>query len=338
MAYIVYKSDGTLFLTLDDGQLNTSDTSITLLGKNVINYGQYQNSNIIHMLENFSKTSPPANPLTGQIWFDKTLSSLRLNVYNGTSWKSVPNLTISSSAPSINPGDLWWNPDAQELSVQSTSTMVSIGGKDSIAPAAAKLAISRKINGVDFDGTSDITITSSLPNSLTFGTYLTGGEFSGNSPITTDVDVGTVNQPTPSKVVARDSNGDVWFQVGHGTATASKYADLAEKYKADRTYDVGTVVVIGGKEEVTECSDGDRAIGVVSGNPGFMMNTELVNGTYIALKGRVPVKIYGDVKKSDKLVAGPSGRAIRSLDHTSTVFAIALEDSNGKDIIEALVL
>jgi hypothetical protein len=42
MSYTIYKSDGSLFLTLEDGQLDTSNTSLTLLGKNVINYGQYQ--------------------------------------------------------------------------------------------------------------------------------------------------------------------------------------------------------------------------------------------------------------------------------------------------------
>jgi hypothetical protein len=69
-----------------------------------------------------------------------------------------------------------------------------------------------------------------------------------------------------------------------------------------------------------------------------MMNRELKNGTYIALKGRVPVKIHGNVKKNQRLIAGPNGTAVATLTANSDVFAVALEDSNGKDIIEALVL
>jgi hypothetical protein len=125
----------------------------------------------------------------------------------------------------------------------------------------------------------------------------------------------------------------------YGTATSARYADLAEKYLADKEYEVGTVVVVGGEKEVTACSHGCRALGVVSANPAYMMNSELAGGTYIALKGRVPVKVYGTVNKGDRLVAADNGCAIRA--HLSTeVFAIALETSNdaGVKTIEAVVL
>jgi hypothetical protein len=338
MSYVIYKSDGSLFLTLEDGQLDTSNTSLTLLGKNVINYGQYQNSNAVHMLENFADQESPPNPLTGQLWFDKTSDILRLKLYNGSSWNSLPNFVYSSTTPTLNSGDLWWKTDSQELYIRSTSTTVLIAGASITAASATRLATARTINGISFDGSDNITISSTLTNSLVFGTYITGNDFNGSVATTIDVDVGTVNQPVPSKVVARDNNGDVWFRVGNGTSTASQYADLAEKYLADKDYEVGTVMMIGGLSEVTQCDQGHRAVGVVSDNPGFMMNKDLKDGTYIALKGRVPVKIHGNIKKSQRLIAGPAGTAIATVNPDPDVFAIALEDSNGKDIIEALVL
>jgi hypothetical protein len=125
-----------------------------------------------------------------------------------------------------------------------------------------------------------------------------------------------------------------------GTATAARYADLAEKYLADAEYEVGTVVAVGGEKEVTASSIGQRALGVVSSNPAFMMNKDLEGGTYIALKGRVPVKVVGEIVKGDQLVAGVNGVAMAHTLDSAYVFAIALESSKdtGIKLIEAVVL
>lgn len=339
MAYIIYKSDGSLFLTIEDGQVDTSNTSLSLVGKNVINYGQYETSNYIHLLENFANNNPPNSPIEGQLWFDKTTDVLRLKVYSGQTWKSLPNFVFSTSTTTLNPGDFWWKTDSEELYIQSTLTTALIGGPNIVAKSATRLATLRNINGVPFDGSEDITISATLTNSLVFGNYVIGASaFNGTATTTIAVDTGDVAQPVPGKVVARDTSGDIWFRVGHGTATAARYADLAEKYLADRDYETGTVLTVGGTAEVTECSYGDRAIGVVSENPGFMMNKDLENGTYVALKGRVPVKVFGEVKKSQRLVAGPNGRAVPISSPNADVFAIALEDSNGRDVVESLIL
>lgn len=128
----------------------------------------------------------------------------------------------------------------------------------------------------------------------------------------------------------------------NGTATAARYADLAEKYLADKEYEPGTVVSVCEHEdhEVEACNWGQRAIGVVSTNPAFMMNKDLEGGTYVALKGRVPCKITGAVRKGQRLIAGNNGTAVAAVPHAGDVFAIALESSNESDvkIIEVLVL
>jgi hypothetical protein len=144
---------------------------------------------------------------------------------------------------------------------------------------------------------------------------------------------------SPNTIVARDSSSDIYANLFRGEATSARYADLAEKYLADQEYEVGTVVSVGGSAEVTASKDGDRAIGVVSANPAYMMNSELEGGTYIALKGRVPVKVTGSVKKGDRLVAGNNGYAQVAVDKLD-VFAVALE-TNLEDttkLVECVIL
>lgn len=119
-------------------------------------------------------------------------------------------------------------------------------------------------------------------------------------------------------------------------------ADLAERYIADNMYEVGTVLMIGGEKEVTAAQAGYRAIGTVSEKPGYLMNLQLTesNTVPVALKGRVPVKVIGNVKKGDRLIASDNGFAkILTTECTSLVFGIAITDNNTEvGTIEALIL
>jgi hypothetical protein len=144
---------------------------------------------------------------------------------------------------------------------------------------------------------------------------------------------------TAYSIAARDSGGNIAAVLFQGTATSARYADLAEKYLADSEYDVGTVMVIGGTAEVTASTYGELAIGVISANPAYMMNSELQGGVYVALKGRVPIKVKGAVRKGDRLVAGDQGCAQVAQDRLD-VFAVAMESSDNTDVklIESVVL
>ena len=144
---------------------------------------------------------------------------------------------------------------------------------------------------------------------------------------------------TAYSIVARNSSGDITANLFQGTATSARYADLAEKYLADAEYEVGTVMVVGGAAEVTASTYGELAIGVISENPAIMMNSELEGGIYVALKGRVPIKVKGIVRKGDRLVAGNWGCAEVAQDRLDT-FAVAMESSDSEDVklIESVVL
>lgn len=147
--------------------------------------------------------------------------------------------------------------------------------------------------------------------------------------------------PDANTIAARNNVGNLEAVLFQGTATAARYADLAEKYLTDKPYDFGTVVSVGGPAEVRESALGERALGVISQNPAFMMNKDLENGQYVALKGRVPVKVVGAVNKGDRLVASNNGCAIKAtVDNVADTFAIALDSSDNTDVktIEAVVL
>jgi hypothetical protein len=92
-----------------------------------------------------------------------------------------------------------------------------------------------------------------------------------------------------------------------GTATSAEYADLAERYAADKEYEPGTVVILGGEKEITESTDSAsiNVFGIISTAPGFEMNSGAGSDAthpYVALAGRVPCKVIGPVKKGERLV------------------------------------
>jgi hypothetical protein len=105
MSYQLNKTDGTLLLDLIDGQIDTASTNLTLVGRNYTGYGEAFNENFIKLLENFSNTAAPSNPLTGQLWWNS--SDQRLQVYNGTVWKSSGGPIVQNTQPQMVAGDLW---------------------------------------------------------------------------------------------------------------------------------------------------------------------------------------------------------------------------------------
>ena len=145
--------------------------------------------------------------------------------------------------------------------------------------------------------------------------------------------------PVADTVAARDSSGNLEAVLFEGTATSARYADLAEKYLTDKNYEYGTVVSVGGVQEVTASKEGDRALGVISPNPAYMMNAHLAGGQFVALKGRLQVKVIGPVNKGDRLIATDNGYAKASSSHAD-VFGIALESNSSADVkhVESVVL
>jgi len=140
----------------------------------------------------------------------------------------------------------------------------------------------------------------------------------------------------PDTIVARSSGNVIFASEFNGTATSAKYADLAEKYTTDKEYPTGTIMSVGGAEETTASGLNDIVIGVVSAEPAFLMNSAS-EGQALALKGRVPVRVTGRVKKGQAIyVAGAGiGSAMTSL----SLVGVALEDkvSDSEGLVECVL-
>jgi hypothetical protein len=149
---------------------------------------------------------------------------------------------------------------------------------------------------------------------------------------------------TPNTIPARDSSADIYATVFRGVASSAQFADLAEKYEADAAYETATVVVFGGDKEITTTTTlaDTRVAGVISEHPAYIMNS-LSDGHPVALRGKVPVRVVGTVKKGDLLVTGElAGTAVVASGNYSpnAVFAKSLESKNTTDvgIVIAVVL
>lgn len=105
MAYKLNKTDGSLLVDLIDGTIDVNSTSITLVGRNYTGYGEAFNENFIKILENFSNSNSPVNPIKGQLWWDT--GEARLKVYEGSVFKAVGGPFVQKDQPAMVAGDLW---------------------------------------------------------------------------------------------------------------------------------------------------------------------------------------------------------------------------------------
>ena len=174
------------------------------------------------------------------------------------------------------------------------------------------------------------------------GTVSGTGNITGGNVITTDISVASITK-TGSNAVGNIGSASNYFNRVFATATTALYADLAEKYTADSNYAPGTVLVFGGSQEVTVSTvDADRKLaGVVSSNPSYLMNAglEAEHTVALALQGRVPCSVVGNVAKGDMLVATINGAArVENNPATGSIIGKALEDFIGESgIIEVAV-
>lgn len=183
---------------------------------------------------------------------------------------------------------------------------------------------------------------------------------SGNEALRTDAGITYIpstnslsaNNLTTALIIKSGVNGtgnigqtDNRFGTVFANNTTAVNADLAEKYLADAEYEPGTVLRLGGTAEVTICAtyESEAIAGIVSTAPAYLMNDTLENGVAIALKGRVPCKVKGPVKKGDVLVSSstPGHAEVRKYGHRTNPLAVlgkALQDFDGDTgVIEVMV-
>jgi hypothetical protein len=129
MAYTVNKSNSSSSpnsYTVQDGVVNTQ-TDLSFIGKGYAGYGEVIAENFLQLLENFSNTSAPTKPISGQLWWDSTNS--KLQVYNGTAWQTAGgSAPYQSEAPSgLSQGDIWIDSDTGQMYFYNGTSSVLVG-------------------------------------------------------------------------------------------------------------------------------------------------------------------------------------------------------------------
>ena len=120
-----------------------------------------------------------------------------------------------------------------------------------------------------------------------------------------------------------------------GTTLKATWADLAENYNSDTIYEEGTLIEFGGEKDITIANN--KVNGVISTKPAFLMNRE-GKGQPVALAGRVPVKVEGEIHRFDKLTLKGNGIARKKkwYEFHKRTIAIALEENLNKDVKKIL--
>jgi len=238
----------------------------------------------------------------------------------------------------------------------SIGTTLAVTGNANVGNlgTAGLIVATGNITGGNLSGTAIVgTLTTAAQTNITsLGTLsslavsanITGGNL-------TTAGIITVNSGgAATAIVNGGSNGvgnigssTTYFNTAFVKATSAQYADLAEMYEADAEYEPGTVLCFGGAKEVTLCTEVDctKVAGVVSTNPSYLMNSGQ-NGDHVsavALQGRVPTKVTGQVFKGDLMVSAGDGCAqANNAARAGTIIGKALADFHGQDgIIEIVV-
>lgn len=192
------------------------------------------------------------------------------------------------------------------------STLATIKSTlDGNAKTATKFETSRTINGITYDGTADVTITSNTTNSLIQGNFIIGGNFNGSSQIKWDVNATPFNEG--NKIVSRDALGN--FEASNITAVSVTGTLL------------GNVSTISGTSSFNNISCNTIIGNTFSGNAASasrLASPRLING--VAFDGTQNITVLSNAE----LLAGGfinSAVTISNLEKVGTLTDLSIADA-----------
>ena len=186
MAYTIVKSNGVVLTTIADGTINTTSTSVGLPGRNYAGYGLTLDTNFVHVIENFADTTPPSNPLAGQIWYDSSTATLKVCPTDGESnalaWLALTS-TSSGGNTTFGAVNITGNATANNFTATNevganafTAGYLTISANASIANLTATTA---NITGALT--TTEITTGSAVTNGTITGIWTVTGNTGTNA-------------------------------------------------------------------------------------------------------------------------------------------------------------
>lgn len=271
MAYTINLTNGTILTTIADGTVNSTSTSLTLIGKNFSNYGTYLNDNFVHLLENSSSSTAPLTPLTGQVWWD---TGGNLKVYTGSNWRTIGSITANTAQPT-NPviGNGWWDSSNQQFSIWNGSAWTLVGPAFS-SNTGTSGAIVETITSSGNVGHTAVKIY--VGNSV-IGVFSKDDQYSPSPALdgftTISPGLNLSNTVANTKIWGTSYNADNLGSVG-----AANYArtDIATTFNSTVTVGTGSGLTVGSANNFT--------LGV-SGNVVQMTNN--ISGANVALRSNI---------------------------------------------------
>jgi hypothetical protein len=197
-----------------------------------------------------------------------------------------------------------------EITVDTTLSTIRVhdgttaGGTATVGATAVQTLTNKTLTSPVITGSGTITTTANI----TGGNLISTGILSVNSSNAAQAITNAAGNG-----VGNIGSATGYFNTVFAKATSAQYADLAEMYVADANYEPGTVVSFGGANEITITTESRdiRVAGVVSTAPSYLMNTGQ-QGEFvlpIALTGKVPTRVTGNISKGDMMISAGNGFA-----------------------------
>jgi len=162
MTYQINKTNGTLLVEILDTKTDNFATDLTLIGKNTSGYGQFIDTNFVHLLENFANDSEPPHAITGQLWYDT--SQNRLKVYDGVSFKTSSGPVVQATPPlNLVQGDFWIDSSNKQLWFSDGTSQTLAGPIYKYTDGVSGLTVDTVL---DSNGTGRLVVKLSVANTL----------------------------------------------------------------------------------------------------------------------------------------------------------------------------
>lgn len=141
MPYSITTYAGQALATVQDATINTTSTALTLIGRDYAGYGAFLNENFVYLLENFAGNTAPQQKLTGQIWYDTSVNTLKVWNSSAAQWKPIGSSIALDTKPSgAVLGDLWFDTTNYQLYVYTNELTIGDAGWQLIGPPSTSTA------------------------------------------------------------------------------------------------------------------------------------------------------------------------------------------------------
>ena len=217
MAYQILKTNGNLLTTIPDGTISQAYSTLQLPGRNYNGYGQFLDTNFVHLLENFSSANAPLNSLTGQLWFNPSSNTLSVAVTDGgpgftSTWTSVVTTSGDVNNPIFN-GNLTAN-----------GWFYTTGN-------------------ARFDGPVTITNNTQSTSTVTGSLTTVGGMGVGGNLYVGGTIVGTLSGNVTGNLITGGSNNSVVITDANSVAIGASYLSYTESTEANLQVEGNLIVV-----------------------------------------------------------------------------------------------